>query len=245
MSYYIIIRESRPSDLPKIAEVIRNAYLSNVVPSFLNALTREFTLQLIVTCAAILFIFMGVPLKFCFIAIPVLLGVLFIIYSAFYIKSAELINKRPLQCWVAEACQPFFTEEQSPKAQYKIIHENHPELEVIDLGNLSRRIVGTIAVSNYNLLDDSAWLFRLAVDKQVRHKGIGHSLVEVAKTWCKQKNYQRILLAISECQENTRQMFVTTGFNMKQMYHKQLIGQVFTLLMYQLECDLNRYEHDL
>lgn len=41
MSYYIIIRESRPSDLPKIAEVIRNAYLSNVVPSFLNALTRE------------------------------------------------------------------------------------------------------------------------------------------------------------------------------------------------------------
>lgn len=39
--FYIVIREQRSNDIPVISEVVRNAYISNVYNSWLNALFNE------------------------------------------------------------------------------------------------------------------------------------------------------------------------------------------------------------
>lgn len=39
--YYIVIREQRSTDMTATSEVVRNAYISNVYNSWLNALFNE------------------------------------------------------------------------------------------------------------------------------------------------------------------------------------------------------------
>lgn len=41
MVHYIIIRESNLNDIHQINDLIRNAYISNVTTSWLNALMKE------------------------------------------------------------------------------------------------------------------------------------------------------------------------------------------------------------
>lgn len=57
----------------------------------------------------------------------------------------------------------------------------------------------------------SAWLFRLAVDSAYRNKGIGKKLVKTVQNYCKKNGYLDIQLAVSECQENSRQLFANCG----------------------------------
>lgn len=41
MENFIVIREYKTTDIPAINQVIRNAYLSNAFPAWINALTKE------------------------------------------------------------------------------------------------------------------------------------------------------------------------------------------------------------
>lgn len=88
--------------------------------------------------AAILFIFVGVPLSYCLFSIPIVLATIyFALYCSYFIKSAELMHtKKPLHCWVAEACEPFIFMQKPEETHYKIITEN----EEFDMGNYKRKV---------------------------------------------------------------------------------------------------------
>ncbi|KAF5290490.1 hypothetical protein FQA39_LY03594 [Lamprigera yunnana] len=240
MSCFIVIREYKHSDFHNVFDVIRNAYLSNVFPTWCNALIREITFQIIVMSAALLFIFLGVPLQYCIIAIPVVIISLYlIIYSSYLFKSAELMHsKKPMQCWVAEACEPFIFTERPESTSYRIFSDARACNEMFDMGNFKRKIIGTIAVSNHHSLYNSLWLHRLAVHNSYRKKRVGYALIQTVQNWCCKQNYEILELAMSECQDAARKLFVDTGFEIKQLYHQQLVGSAVTLLMYQMTCDL-------
>ncbi|KAF5288424.1 hypothetical protein FQR65_LT02076 [Abscondita terminalis] len=214
MSCFIVIREYRSNDFYSVSDVIRNAYLSSVFTTWCNALTREITFQLIVMSAAILFIFFGVPLQYCLISIPVVLLVIYlVIYSSYLMKAAELVHsKKPIQCWVAEACEPFMFMEKPENVSYKVFTDAKLCNETFDMGNHRRKIVGTVAVSNHMIFESSLWLHRLAVHNSYRNKRIGHALLQTAQNWSRRQNYSRLEIATSECQDSARKLFMDVGY---------------------------------
>ncbi|XP_072379873.1 probable N-acetyltransferase 14 [Diabrotica undecimpunctata] len=240
MSYYIVIREKRNEDTPAVSEVVRSGYLSTVTNSWINALFQEITFQLMVLSSAFLYICFGVPLQYSLMSIPiVLLGTYIVIYLSLFMKSAQILYEKPtLNCWVAEAYEPYFFMKKPETCWYKIIQEDDIEMKVINKEGYHRKIIGTIAVMQHLQKEDWAWLFRLVVDQRYRRKGIGLKLVNVVKDWCKQNHFNSIELAISECQEGSRELFNNAGFEVKQMYHKKLFSSVVTLQMFQLMCEV-------
>ncbi|KRT79683.1 hypothetical protein AMK59_7185 [Oryctes borbonicus] len=219
MDNFIVIRQSKTTDIPAINQVVRDAYLSNIFPAWINALTKEITFQLIVISAAIMFIFMGVPFQYCVLAVPavmllllvvvasaflmkaaelaytfqlivisaaimfifmgvpfqycvlavpaVMLLLLVVVASAFLMKAAELAyGKRSIQCWVAEAYEPYFSMQKPESQQYQIISEYKVIEDSLDLTKCRKQIIGTISVARFINSQNGAWLFRLAVSKR-------------------------------------------------------------------------------
>ncbi|KAJ8922263.1 hypothetical protein NQ315_004201 [Exocentrus adspersus] len=238
--YSIIIRQQKETDTPAISEVVRNAYISNVCNNWLSTLFSEITFQLIVLVSAFLFICLGVPLLYCLISIPlVLAGLYVIIYGSLLMKAAQLMyEKKPLMCWVAEAYEPLFVMKNPENCWYKLVDENEINPEEIKTEGCQRRIVGTIAVMQHSLKDDWAWLFRLAVDKRYRRKGVGSKLIQNVKSWCQENHYNNIELVLTECQEGARELFNVAGFDVKQLYHKQICTNIVTMQMFQLRCEV-------
>ncbi|XP_063915844.1 uncharacterized protein LOC135131909 [Zophobas morio] len=238
--YYIVIRESQQNDMPFISELVRKAYLSNVSKAFVAALFNEVTFQAIVLLAAFMFIFMGVPLQYCLFSIPIVLIMLYIlIYGTILMKAAESTHsKRSLQCWVAEAYEPFFFSDTPQNCFYRVVPEEKVGDEGINVGNYRKTIVGTCAVMKHNLSEEWSWLFRLAVDVRYRKKGIGLLLTQTAQNWSRINRFNYMELVITECQEEARQLFANAGFDIKQMYHKRLFTSVFTMQMFQLRSEV-------
>ncbi|KAJ8962411.1 hypothetical protein NQ317_008745 [Molorchus minor] len=238
--YYIVLREYKQRDLAAISEVVRNAYLSNVFSSWLNALFNEITFQLIIILSAVLFICFGVPLIYCAVSIPiVLIGLYVVIYSTILLKSAQVIyEKKSLMCWVAEAYEPLFNIKNPKNCWYKIITENEIDAEAMKTDECRKVIIGTVAVMRHFHSENWGWLFRLAVDKRYRRKGIGMKLTQIVQNWCRENHFNNIELVMSECQEGARELFNDAGFNVKQLYHKKLFTSAVSLQMFQLRCEV-------
>ncbi|KAJ8963490.1 hypothetical protein NQ314_005591 [Rhamnusium bicolor] len=160
-------------------KLLSNSYTSNVFNSWLNALFNEITFQLIILLSAFLFICFGVPLMYCVVSIPlVIISMYVIIYGTVLMKAAQVMyDKKPLMCLVAEAYEPFFLYEKSESCWYKIISDDEIDSEEINIDGCQRKIIGTVAVMKHFQRDDWAWLFRLAVEKRYRRKGVGLKLI--------------------------------------------------------------------
>lgn len=64
---------------------------------------------------------------------------------------------------------------------------------------------------NHKQANNSAWLFKLAVDKDYWNKGIGKALVHTVQNYCRSKGYLDLHLAVSECQEHAKHLFTNCG----------------------------------
>lgn len=74
---------------------------------------------------------------------------------------------------------------------------------------------------------------------------MGKSLIETVIDWCKQNRYTGIQLALSESQEYIRNLLTNTGFHLKQLYHKQLLGSALVIQMYNFEIELQHGTSDI
>lgn len=103
--------------------------------------TFQITFQLIVTISAVMFIFVGVPLFYCITAIPLVLLLIFItIYSSLLMKSVELANKTPMQCWIAEVLEPRYFMEDPRKLKHLVMTEEELKNEEINLNSYRRKV---------------------------------------------------------------------------------------------------------
>nr|CAI5832283.1 unnamed protein product [Callosobruchus analis] len=151
-------------------------------------------------------------------------------------KVAQLLyEKKELKCWVAEAYEPLFFSKNPKGCWYKILTEEEFQKEEKPEA-CSRKIVGTVSVMKHLQKDDWAWLYRLAVNKSYRRKGIGLKLVKIVQGWCRNNKFNNIELVITECHEGSRQLFDDAGFEVRQLYHKKLFTSAVTLQMFQLRC---------
>lgn len=136
--------------------------------------------------------------------------------------------------WVAEAFEPYMQIKQPREQHYVIMTERQFRESNIDVSSQSKRIVGSIALSKSHRLDKGAWIKRLCVHERYRRKGIASFLVNVAVQFAMDEGYSCANTVASEYTEGGRELCLKKGFELKQMYHKPILGPVVTVLMYEL-----------
>lgn len=90
MSHIIVIRGYRPGDEIHCREIIKDNIMSTINTAFIGNLFKEITFQAMILCAAVMFIFFGMPFTFCFFVIPIgIFGTYLATYMGFSMVAAE------------------------------------------------------------------------------------------------------------------------------------------------------------
>lgn len=92
--------------------------------------------------AAIMFIFLGVPLLYCISAVPcVMLFIYLVVYASFFSKAIEVLtSKKPIKSWVAEVYLPYFFTRDPRKCSFKIVTDVNDE--IFDVSNYQKKVDG-------------------------------------------------------------------------------------------------------
>ncbi|XP_063238587.1 N-acetyltransferase 8-like [Bacillus rossius redtenbacheri] len=207
------VRPWRPGDESACRALLSEAAMATVHTAFLSSLTRELTFQLVVLTAALLFIFVGVPLARCALAAPLVGAALYagvwLSHAQQAARASQGLHTAPRRggCWVAELPGPL-------------------------LGR--PRVVGVIAVTQSLRAEDRAWVPRLAVARAYRRRGVASALLDRALAFCRDQGYVAADLVISEYHDAARRLFHEKGFSLRQVYHRPVLGSLVTVCLYQL-----------
>ncbi|XP_046396247.1 uncharacterized protein LOC124163406 [Ischnura elegans] len=244
----VVIRDFQPGDDVYCKELVREATMSTVNASFMTGLTQEITFQGIVICAAVMFIFLGVPLSYCLAAIPVFLFLMYIfIWLGHTMKAIELtqemnniarmyMSSKHTGFWVAEVYDPpLLLGGLKKNLRFETVTEKEFLTRNINVNSSKKLVVGTVAIAKSRTHpDDCARLRRLSVAPLYRGHGIGTALTEVALSFCRSCGYTRTEAVTSECHDAARRLLMSKGFEMHQMYHRPILGRLVAVIMYEL-----------
>ncbi|XP_067618598.1 uncharacterized protein [Eurosta solidaginis] len=238
MQPFIVIRNYRDDDELKCQEVVRDYIMSFVNKSFYCFCFREVTLQFIIITWAILFIFVGVPLHFCAMAIPGCIFFLFTFtYFSFYSKAVELMKIKPSQSLVAECYEPFIFRLKPREASYQIFLDESP-YEQAHKNKFRKKIVATLCVKKHISLYNAAWLYRFAVAPGYPFHRVAEPMLNLVCKTCVNNGCTSLECTISEWQEDERDFYDNMGFATRQIYQKQIIGSSLTVMKTLLTYDL-------
>ena len=99
MSHIVVIRIYKPGDEIHCREMIKDGVMSSMNAAFFGNLLKEFTFQLMILFAAIMFIFFGLPFSICLSVIPVVIILMYFgTYIGYTTKAMEVdqeISKIP------------------------------------------------------------------------------------------------------------------------------------------------------
>lgn len=251
-----MIRRYKPGDEIHCAELIKTGAMSALNSTFFGTIFKELTFQLMILFAAMMFIFFGLPFSICLLVVPFVILLVYIgTYIGFVTKTmqiAEEISNIPrlymsnaFSCfWVAEAFEPYFTSTQPKDMHYTIMTEEQFKASNVDVSSQAKKIVGTVALTKSYTLDKGAWIKRLTVHKNYQRKGVGSCLVKVAVQFAIDQGYSCANIVGSEYTEGGRELCLRKGFELKQMYHRPVIGFLVTMLMYELTYQIKPGEDD-
>lgn len=233
----VVIRPFRREDQAGAQKLIEEGTLEPVNRFFIRSLTRETMYQAVVMVAALMFIIGGVPLTYTIIAFPIVLILTYIsIWAAHYYKAKYLhpdlnnimksyMGSDKTCFFVAEA----FSNKNDPRWKTdKPAFITEIEFEKLDqtglISNnreLTRELVGTIAVTRAKESAVIAFLRRTAVTKAWRNKSVGSALVDRVTKFCSQKGFVGIELVTTECHDSARLLYEKRGFEVRAFYHKK------------------------
>lgn len=129
--------------------------------------------------------------------------------------------------------------------RYCVMTEKQFRESNVDVSSQSKKTVGMIGLTKSRRVDKGAWIKRLAVDRQYRRKGIGSCLLNVAVQFAIEQGYGSVEIAASEYTDGGREMCFKKGFELKQMYHRHIIGSLVTVLMYELTYQIKPPEKEI
>ncbi|KAG5667786.1 hypothetical protein PVAND_015756 [Polypedilum vanderplanki] len=243
MQPIITVRRYEDKDLRQMQEVIRNSVLSKFSSAFWFCLFREITLQMIVLSTAIFFIFFGVPLLYCVSSVPIVVLLIAIcVYCAHYNKAIELSNMHAPICFVAELYEPFAMRIDKRELEYIQMTEEQLKQNEGELRKMrGKQIIGTISTRNHQSLHESAWIYRLAVDPSYSFVQTAKPLIIAAMQHAFENGMLSCETTCAECHEDPRELFLKIGFNIRQIYHKSIIGSSLRVMKAQLGIDLRKY----
>lgn len=207
--------------------------------AFVSCLFREITLQMVVIVWAIMFIFFGIPLFMCCVAIPVVVGlILFTTYGSYFNKANELaIRGGSKLCWVAEIYEPLIHNGLTKGWEIDKFYNDAPQGDKAEINRMRRKIVGTISCKSHLIMENSGWIYRLAVCPKYPFKEIAEHLIIRALENAFDNQLFTIETVTSECDESIREVYLKLGFTLRLVYHKQIIGNTLKVMKSQLGID--------
>lgn len=165
------------------------------------------------------------------------------IYISLFVNRLYMSNA--FSCfWVAEAFQPYLTTRHPKEMHFTVMTEQQFRESNIDVSSQTKKIVGTIGLSKSHKLERSAWIKRLCVHKEYQRKGVAMCLLNVAVQFAIDTNYSCVNIVASEYTEGGRELCLKKGFELKQMYHKYILGSFITILMYELSFQIKPGEEN-
>uniref|UniRef100_A0A182JFH7 N-acetyltransferase domain-containing protein n=1 Tax=Anopheles atroparvus TaxID=41427 RepID=A0A182JFH7_ANOAO len=248
MKPFVVIRKHENQDNVALQSLIREFVMSGAWDAFVSCLFREITLQLIVLGWALMFIFFGIPLYMCAIAIPcVVLLIWFTVYGSYYNKSTELALRPSKLCWVAEIYEPMLSAASS-KAQASGIERcfsDRPGTEVEqEVGRMRKKIIGTISCRSHLAMDNAGFITRLAVSPKYALSPVTDYLIQRVLQHATDSQLYAVETVTSECDQDVREIYLKIGFNIRQVYHKQIIGNTLKVMKSQLGIDLHEWNQN-
>uniref|UniRef100_A0A1B6J7M3 N-acetyltransferase domain-containing protein n=1 Tax=Homalodisca liturata TaxID=320908 RepID=A0A1B6J7M3_9HEMI len=243
ITHFIVIRDYKPGDEYQCREIVKEGTMATVNNAFFSLI--EVTFQLMVLSTAAMFIFFGLPFTVCLGSIPgVIIFMYMCVWAGHLFKSVELtqdlgniprvyMSSDSTGFWVAEAFEPVFMNNEPSHFKYSIFSEKEYKHKQIDVSSYRKTLVGTVGIVKSQISEDCAWLRRMAVRPKYQCMGIGKALLNEALQFCNEK-YQGVELVTTEWHDSARTLYIKRGFQLKQMYHKQLLGSIVAILIYQL-----------
>ena len=250
---FFIIRPFARNDEAACKQIIGDSVMSSVNRTFMAAMLRETTFQLMIFLAAILFILVGVPLQYCAMSVPLtIISLYVIIWSTVFAKSLEVQHEISLvkqqyqqsdktNLWVAEFYGPMIDFDAKAPISYM---DNCNQLNNCEdlLSSKKKRIVGFVGVQrNQHRAGGhpcNLWLRRLVVSSDVRRKRIATELVNKVTKFCYEIGYSSIETCINECQQEGREFLLNRGFELELHYHKNVLGSSAVYTKYIFRRDL-------
>lgn len=146
--------------------------------------------------------------------------------------------------WVAEALQPYLMTQNPKEVHYTVITEQQYCQGNMGVSLQAKKIVGTICLTKSHRLERCAWIKRLCVHKEYQRKGIAACLLNTAVQFAIDAGYSCANIVASEYTEGGRELCLKKGFEMKQMYHKYILGSYIMILMYELTYQIKPGDND-
>jgi len=146
--------------------------------------------------------------------------------------------------WVAEAIQPNLMTQHPKEVHYTILTEQQYCQANMGVSLQAKRIVGTICLTKSHRLDKCAWIKRLCVHKQYQRKSIAACLLNTAAEFAIEAGYSCANIVASEYTEGGKELCLKKGFELKQIYHKPILGSYIMILMYELSYQIKPSEDD-
>lgn len=257
MNHIVVIRKYRPGDEIHLRKMVKNGIMGSLNSAFLSNLSKEATFQSMILCSAIAFIFFDMPFKICILSIPI---VIFFIYAAVFIGltltaaeiDREILNistfymSNAFSCfWVAETFEPYHKSSNSNNCEHIIMTNEQFYDSNIHVSSLCSKIVGTIGLLKSHQAENDAWIKRLSIDIEYRRKGIASMLLTTAIQFATNEGYSCVNTVIPEYTKGGRELMFEKGFQLKQMYHKRVVGPITSILFYELTYKIEKNRSSL
>ncbi|XP_055525028.1 uncharacterized protein LOC129718351 [Wyeomyia smithii] len=236
MKPFVVIRKLENQDNIQCQNVVKDFIMAGAWGAFISCLFREITLQLIVIVWAIMFIFFGIPLLMCCVAIPVVIGlILFTTYGSYFNKANDLaIRGGNKLCWVAEIYEPHGLQKEDNIDEF---FDDVPVKNKSEINKMRRKVIGTISCKSHLILENSGWIYRLAVCPKYPFRDIAERLIIRVLSNAVDNQLFTVETVTSECDENIREVYLKLGFTLRLVYHKQIIGNTLKVMKSQLGID--------
>jgi len=244
---FVVVRPFVPGDEMQCKAIANQSTMSTVQRTFLSALFRETTFQLMVFCAAILFIIISVPFAYCAMSVPLTALLIYTtVWGVKMVTSMEIQNEISLvkqlyqhsdktNMFVAVYYGPMIDFDSNANISY-IELSDLPDAK--ELSSMKVKIVGYLGLLRNRGKTCCCWLRRLAVDQDFLRRGIGTHLLKKAFQFCYTRGYSAIETCVTECQEEGREFLMQSGFEFEQLYHKNILGSTANYKKYLFRRDL-------
>lgn len=147
-------------------------------------------------------------------------------------------------CWIAEAYEPYSTSLSisNKNTNYDIIHESCLQSNDPEVRRMKRSIVGTISIDDHRCLHDSGWLSHFAVRPDFNFEAAAEALIVHALKHAVDLQMKNVEMTTTECQMQLREVLTKIGFDIRQIYHRRIMGNSSSRVMKsQLGINLNNW----
>lgn len=97
-------------------------------------------------------------------------------------------------------------------------------IDDLEVNRMRRTIVGTITIDTHRSLPSAAWISHFAISPIHKFDKIAEPLVNRVLMYGIDRQMSAVETATTECQCDLRELLLKMNFNMKQIYHRQVLG---------------------